>query len=164
MDGTPPQRSTLARRRQISHVRDDSGWSIDGLCLRFPERTFCNPPFSRSREWIPKCVLEVFEIKQREVVLLISADDYLRSRGEWREELLEYHNLVIIQPLRWCNHPMGIIHEFKWRNFLTNKHGGPRFWVVLLHLRHREEEPTGVVDVGELIKKFQEEVQVGVLI
>lgn len=137
--------------------RDANGRLVDGLCLRFASQTFCNPPFSRSREWIPKCALEVFENKQREVVLLISADDYLRGRGEWREELMEYHNLVVIEPIKWCAHPLGIIHDFKWRNFMTNKRGGPRFGVVLLHLRHRDEEPT---DVGSLIKKFEVELQV----
>eukprot|EP01048_Picozoa_sp_COSAG05_P005992 COSAG05_NODE_372_length_10695_cov_5.301623_7_plen_110_part_00 len=97
--------------------------------------------------------MEVFESKQREVVLLISADDYLRGRGGWREELMQYHNLVVIEPIKWCAHPLGIIHEFKWRNFLTNKLGGPRFGVVLLHLRQRVEEPTASGGIGSLIKR-----------
>ena len=71
---------------------------------------------------------------------------------------MQYHNLVVIEPIKWCAHPLGIIHDFKWCNFLTNKRGGPRFGVVLLHLRHRDEPASA--GVGALIKKFEVELQV----
>ena len=98
-------------------------------------------------------------------MLLISAEDYLRPSRSFKDELLEFHEVVNIKPVTWCDHSCGIIHSFEWRNFITNKHGGPRFGVVLLHMRPLRATTTQVDaaasgGIGSLIKKFEEELQV----
>ena len=55
----------------------------------------------------------------------------------------------MIEPIKWCAHPLGIIHEFKWRNFITDQLGGPRFGVVMLHLR--QHHCLGLTCVGAVI-------------
>ena len=86
--------------------------------------------------------------------------DVLGHAFRFRDELEEFHSKISIEPVSWCDYPCGIIHDFKWVNFLTNKRGGPRFGVVLLHLRPPRNETMTSGGIGSLIKKFEEELQV----
>ena len=52
---------------------------------------------------------------------------YLRIRGERMERLIQHHEDININPINWGPHGCQLIHDVKWRNFLTNEPGGPRF-------------------------------------
>lgn len=47
-------------------------WKIDGLKTDWPDKTYCNPPYSKPRPWVKKAIEE--SKKGKRIVMLLKAD------------------------------------------------------------------------------------------
>jgi hypothetical protein len=62
----------------------DPEWEVDGLRMRWPHRTFVNPPYSNPLPWVKKAIL-VNEEYEHTIALLLKHD----SSTEWYRLLHE---------------------------------------------------------------------------
>ena len=118
------------------------GLDWDGLKGQWESPAFCNPPFSKTYEWIEK-VVTVVEAGGR-VVLLISSADWFTVEGKERCALWEdFRRRVQFRALSSNEYISGACHKwFRWgANMLNGKlSGGSMFGISLFEVVAGEGE------------------------
>ena len=90
-------------------ARNLDGSLVDGRTIEWESPVYYNPPCSQTEEWMDKIKAEVRK----------DAMYYFKSGQTRKGKLVRMHEECDISTMRWCPYDCGILHTFRWKNFLS---------------------------------------------